>query len=465
MPATNWSKSPLRGDGMPAVHPDRHHVGARGAQLVEELGERVPVRGGAVQLHRDALAGDAALDEGSAAARGTTRTPVTIPRAGRRRATHRSPSGRGTRCGPCPAPRSGRWPGPSRRPRRPSRGSRCPVVAITMSGGTSISASVCTPQLIVVGQRHHLDGGGAGHAGPALAQQRAQLVGAAGRGHRHPKPGERCPVGLTHVSSVCSPCFRAINRRLPRHIAARQRREFRLTTRRWPRCEVGGQSTRWACTTVNGRCTRSPSSRSAIVAEPRPDVLHLLQRLGRHLLAPSPAASPSSPLPNPAALARYVVGPRKSMRQPLRGQGVADVGFRHRSHRRDDAVDVAVGEAVQVPTGARAASRGTGRRRRPAGRRRRGSDTARCRRRCRTGRHSRSAWWRRRHRSRAPYRRLPRQRDCGPPRSPPVNRPVRSPSVHATPGRSRCRRGRSRCRALRPMMPPSASSSISRGCA
>ena len=48
---------------MPAVHPDRHHIGARGAQLVEKLGERVPFRGGAVQLDRDALAGDAALDK------------------------------------------------------------------------------------------------------------------------------------------------------------------------------------------------------------------------------------------------------------------------------------------------------------------------------------------------------------------------------------------------------------------
>ena len=53
----------VAGRRMPAVHPDRHHVGARGAQLVEKLGERIPFRGGAVQLDRDALAGDAALDE------------------------------------------------------------------------------------------------------------------------------------------------------------------------------------------------------------------------------------------------------------------------------------------------------------------------------------------------------------------------------------------------------------------
>ena len=48
---------------MPAIDPDRHHIGARGAQLVEKLGERIPFRGGTVQLDRDALSGDATLDE------------------------------------------------------------------------------------------------------------------------------------------------------------------------------------------------------------------------------------------------------------------------------------------------------------------------------------------------------------------------------------------------------------------
>ena len=43
---------------VPPVHPDRHHFGARGPQLVEKLGKRVPFVGGPVQLHRDALPGD-----------------------------------------------------------------------------------------------------------------------------------------------------------------------------------------------------------------------------------------------------------------------------------------------------------------------------------------------------------------------------------------------------------------------
>src|SRR5436309_49076 len=37
--------------------------GTRGAQFVEELGVRIPVVGGAVQLHRDALARDTALHQ------------------------------------------------------------------------------------------------------------------------------------------------------------------------------------------------------------------------------------------------------------------------------------------------------------------------------------------------------------------------------------------------------------------
>ena len=62
-------------------------------------------------------------------------------------------------------------------------------------------------QLAVVGQRDHLDGRRAGDAGAALAQQRTQFVGAAGGGHRHPESGERRPLGLIHVSSVCSRMF------------------------------------------------------------------------------------------------------------------------------------------------------------------------------------------------------------------------------------------------------------------
>ena len=49
--------------GVPAVHPDRHHFGSRGAQLVEKLGERIPLVGRPVQLHRDALPRDALFDE------------------------------------------------------------------------------------------------------------------------------------------------------------------------------------------------------------------------------------------------------------------------------------------------------------------------------------------------------------------------------------------------------------------
>ena len=38
---------------------------------------------------------------------------------------------------------------------------------------------------------------------PRRCQQRAQFLGTSGGGHRHPKSGERCPIGLTHVS-MCS---------------------------------------------------------------------------------------------------------------------------------------------------------------------------------------------------------------------------------------------------------------------
>ena len=39
------------GHRVPAVHPDRDHLRAPGAQLVEKLRKRIPVLGRAVQLH------------------------------------------------------------------------------------------------------------------------------------------------------------------------------------------------------------------------------------------------------------------------------------------------------------------------------------------------------------------------------------------------------------------------------
>ena len=103
MPATNWSKSPLRGDRMPPVHPDRHHLGARRAQLVEELRERIPGIRGAVELHRDALAGDTALDQVVQQLAGRLR--LRRPLLGQTRGAQRSRGlrARARRCVPCPA--------------------------------------------------------------------------------------------------------------------------------------------------------------------------------------------------------------------------------------------------------------------------------------------------------------------------------------------------------------------------
>ena len=48
---------------LPPVHPDRDDVGAGTAQLIEKLGKRVPLIGGAVQLNGDPHAGDATLEQ------------------------------------------------------------------------------------------------------------------------------------------------------------------------------------------------------------------------------------------------------------------------------------------------------------------------------------------------------------------------------------------------------------------
>ena len=57
------------------------------------------------------------------------------------------------------------------------------------------------------------------HAAAARRRPRRRNTGPL---HRPlPESGQRHPVGLTHGTCLCSPCFRAINRSLPWHIATR----------------------------------------------------------------------------------------------------------------------------------------------------------------------------------------------------------------------------------------------------
>ena len=245
---------------MPSVHADRHHLGACGAQLVEELGERDPIRRWRRAVGPRCAGRRCRPRQGSAAARATTRTPATIPRAGPRRAARRSPSGRGKR--PCALPSAAI----SSCGQPPTVGRGHPAAEADAGGGDhDVGRHVdqrlgVPPQLIVVGQRDHLDGRRAGDAVPRGVRSSA-LSSSARRAEvtatRYPVSGAQS--GSLMPSCVCSPCFRAINRPLPRHIAAGIAVNLRSPSRR-RRCEVGAESTRCACTTVNGRCTRSSSS-------------------------------------------------------------------------------------------------------------------------------------------------------------------------------------------------------------
>ncbi len=206
--------------GVPAVDPDRHHFGAAGAQLIEKLGERVPIVGGPVQLHGDALPLDPLVDEVAqhfpggfrfrrpllGQARGPQRPVAFGPRETMRALLSESVS-------------SAARPQPSaaaNQPRKP-----IPVVATTMSGGTSISDAVCARNSSSSGKGTIVMAAALVTIAPRLVS--SALSSSARRAEvtatRKPVSGAR--VGLVHGSSEGTSCFQGITRPLPRRVGLR----------------------------------------------------------------------------------------------------------------------------------------------------------------------------------------------------------------------------------------------------
>ena len=213
MPVTSWSKSPSRGAGCQRYT----RIGttsapaARSSSRNSGNGSQSSVAPCSCTAMR--MAGDAALDAGSAAPRGTTRTPATTPRAGPRRAARRWPSARGKRCGPCRARRCSSLASPqpsaaATQPRKPM-----PVVAITMSGGASISASVCA---------RNSSSSGSGTMVIAAARSRsrrgARSSALSSSARRAEVTATRNPVSGAQSGSLMSLCRQVVfPRRLPGH--------------------------------------------------------------------------------------------------------------------------------------------------------------------------------------------------------------------------------------------------------
>ena len=212
MPDTSWSKSPLRGAGCQRYTRIGTTSAPAARKLVEKLGERIPLR----RWRRGAgprCAGRRCRPRrGSAEARGTTRTPATIPLASP--AARSAPVAFGPRDTMRALPRAAisslARPHPSAaaiQPRKP-----IPVVATTMSGGTAISASVCRAA-------HGRRAAGPSRWPPRLCTSAPRLRSSAlsSSERRAEVTATRNPVsgaqsGSLMSVSVCSACFRVINR-------------------------------------------------------------------------------------------------------------------------------------------------------------------------------------------------------------------------------------------------------------
>lgn len=72
-------------------------------------------------------------------------------------------------------------------------------------------------QLVVLGQRDHVDGRRAADFGAVAAQQCAQLLGAARCRHGYPVAGQRRRVWLAHINCVCPFHFRCVTEQLLPH--------------------------------------------------------------------------------------------------------------------------------------------------------------------------------------------------------------------------------------------------------